>query len=83
MAERKRTPDLMGDVLGGKRTAKTAPLAGSTPVAEETEETISMSLRLPKTWRDALRVHFKSQGLDLSSGIRYALSQYMDAEELK
>ena len=82
MAERKPTPDLMGDVLGGKR-AKTTPQSVASRVDGDTEETISMSLRLSKTWRDILRVHFKDRGLDLSSGIRYALSRYMDSEGLK
>ena len=77
MAERKQTPDLMGEVLGAKQRTAT------TQAAEvDTGDTVTMSLRLPRAWRDKLRAHFKSRGVDLSNGIRYALSEYMEREGL-
>ena len=78
MSERKKTPDLMSEVLGRKR-----PTARQGPAGEDTGNKELMSLRLPASWRERLRAHFKAKGVDLLNGLRLALSEYMDREGLK
>lgn len=50
---------------------------------EDTGNMKLMSLRLPESWKGRLRAHFANNGLDLSSGLRLAISEYMDREGLK
>lgn len=76
MTTRKGTPDLMSQVLSGKPAA-----APGIPAAEG--EQTRVNFWLPTSWKKALTAHFKAQGLDLSSGIRQALSRYMSEEGLR
>lgn len=76
MTTRKGTPDLMSQVLSGKPTA-----APGIP-ADQGEQT-RVNFWLPAGWKKTLTAHFKAQGLDLSSGIRQALSRYMSEEGLR
>ena len=77
MSERKETPDLMKEVLGGKKKPK-----AERPV-EDTGNMRLMSLRLPNTWRERLRTYFAGKGLDLSSGLRLWIAERMETEGLK
>ena len=81
MSERKNMPDLMGEVLGGKRQPEQSSSAAGIPV--EDSGMVLMSLRLPGSWRERLRAHFRAKGVDLSNGLRLALSEYMEREGLK
>jgi len=73
---RKGTPDLMSQVLSGKSAA--AP--GGIPADGKATR---VNFFMPEGWKKALTAHFKAQGLDLSSGIRQALSRYMSEEGLR
>ena len=77
MTTRKGTPDLMSQVLSGKSV-----VAPGIPAVESGEQA-RINFWMPATWKKTLTAHFKSQGLDLSSGIRQALSRYMNEEGLK
>lgn len=77
MTKRKDTSDLMSQVLSGKHAA-----THGSPVVESGEQA-RINFWMPVAWKKTLTAHFKSQGLDLSSGIRLALSRYMSEEGLK
>jgi hypothetical protein len=77
MTTRKGTPDLMSQVLSGKGTA----VPGGIPADDG--KAVRVNFFMPETWKKALTAHFKGQGLDLSSGIRQALSRYMSEEGLR
>jgi hypothetical protein len=72
---RKATPDIMSQALSGK--AAPAPGAPGDP-----GELLRVNFWLGVNWKATLVKHFKSQGLDLSSGIRTALVRYMKDEGL-
>jgi hypothetical protein len=67
----------MSSVLSGKPVS-----APGIPAVEPGEQT-RVNFWLPSGWKKALTTHFKAQGLDLSSGIRQALSRYMSEEGLR
>ena len=73
---KKHTPDLMGEVLRGSK-----PIKKEAPAVTSSEMKIT-PLRLPVSWRDTLKTHFRSKGQDLSNGIRGILAEYMDREGL-
>jgi hypothetical protein len=75
---RKGTPDLMSQVLSGK--SATAP--GEIPTVND-GKAVRVNFFIPEGWKKTLTAHFKAQGLDLSSGIRQALSRYMTEERLR
>lgn len=77
MKPRKDTPDLMSSVLSGKGVTP-----GAIPV-EDLGEQARVNFWMPGSWKKTLTAHFKAQGLDLSSGIRQALSRYMSEEGLR
>ena len=77
MTQRKTTPDIMSQVLNGKPSA-----AGGISAAEAGEMT-RVNFFMPAAWKKVLVPHFKAQGLDLSNGIRLALSRYMSEEGLR
>ena len=77
MTTRKGTPDLMSQVLSGKVVAPPGISA-----ADQGEQT-RVNFWMPAGWKKTLTTHFKAQGLDLSSGIRQALSRYMNEEGLR
>ena len=54
------------------------------PTATRRDRRLKMiSLRVPEDWIPILAGHFTDRGLDLSSGVRLALSEYMDSRGLK
>lgn len=75
MKDKKHTPDLMGEVLGSRKSAEK-------PITENMQPEL-ISIRIPAAWRARLKAHFKSQGQDFSNGLRLAISQYMEREGLK
>lgn len=75
MKDKKHTPDLMGQVLGAKKKE----LA---PIAEKDMQTKLISLRILEIWEVRLKTHFKSKGVVFSSGLRLAISEYMEREGL-
>ena len=77
MTARKDTPDLMSQVLSGK------PGAAPGIPAVELGPQARINFWMPAAWKKTLAAHFKSQGLDLSSGIRQALSRYMAEEGIR
>ncbi len=81
MSERKKTPDILDEMLGGSK-----PVRSGSPghlVADKTVEMKITPLRLPVSWRETLKMHFKEKGQDLSNGIRGILAEYMDREGLR
>ena len=78
MSERKKTPDILDEMLGGSKTVKSE----SSAVGNNLEMKIT-PLRLPVSWKEALKTHFRSRGQDLSNGIRGILAEYMDQEGLR
>ncbi len=78
MSERKKTPDILDEMLGGS-----APVKSVSPAADKNLEMKITPLRLPVSWRKTLKTHFRSRGQDLSNGIRGILAEYMDREGLK
>ena len=79
MSERKETPDLMKEVLAGKKSKAARPGAE----IEDTGNKKLMSLRLPASWKKELQAHFADKGLDLSSGLRLWIGERMEEEGLK
>lgn len=53
------------------------------PTAAEDRTMVPVPLRLGKTRLEALRRHFETKGLNLSSGIRTVLYEYMAREHVK
>ena len=78
MSERKKTPDILDEMLGGN-----APAKSGAPAAGKNLEMKITPLRLPVSWRETLKMHFREKGQDLSNGIRGILADYMDREGLK
>ena len=80
MSAREKTPDILDEVLAGAKTEKPSK---ETPKADSNTEMKVMPLRLPVSWKEALKLHFKEKGQNLSNGIRGILAEYMDREGLK
>ena len=78
MSERKKTPDILDEMLGGSKTVK----KGS-PAADKNLEMKITPLRLPVSWKEKLKLHFREKGQDLSNGLRGIIAEYMDREGLK
>ena len=76
---KQKTPDLMDNLLGGVPKPKRKQPAGT----RKDRRLKMMSLRVPADWITILAGHFTDKGLDLSSGVRLTLSEYMDREGLK
>ena len=76
---KQKTPDLMDSLLDGIPKPKRKQ-----PAATRRDRKLKMvSLRVPEDWIPILAGYFTDQGLDLSSGVRLALSEYMDSRGLK
>ena len=71
--------EVMEQLLGAERKKG----AASQDTGGQEDPLRAISLKMPESWIDGLKVHFKSKGLGLSQGIRMALSEYMDRESLR
>ncbi len=75
---RKKT-EVIEQLLGSERK-KVAAIQGN---GQEADPLKAISLKMRESWIEALKAHFKEKGLGLSHGIRMALSEYMDRENMR
>ncbi|MBA7493393.1 hypothetical protein ES702_03951 [subsurface metagenome] len=78
MSERKKTPDILDQMLGESK-----PVKSESPVVNKNLKMKITPLRLPVSWRETLKMHFRSKGQDLSNGLRGIIAEYMNREGLK
>ncbi len=77
---KQKTPDLMDNLLD----SVPKPKRKQTGAARREDRNLKMmSVRIPTEWIEILAGHFTGKGLDLSSGLRLVIGEYMDTEGLK
>ena len=77
---RQKTPDLMGQLLAGKKPDPHQTFSIEHPEAKGDMKTFS--LRMPEGDRDLLRRYFRTKGMDLSNGLRMWIYERMQKEGL-
>lgn len=87
MAVHNKQKAIVSASMEGRTLGDAAPVAPSKPQEPRKKGrkdlgTIPVSTRLEPEKRDALEDHFRSQGLDLSTGIRQVLYEYIRSNRL-